>query len=367
MKNKRYAVLVSNYPTVEHPNTLGFVHSRVRAYVSYGLEIDVYRIANTIYSYHFENIYVQCGPCEYIRKCLKDNKYNLILIHFLDQNKIDIVEDRKCLIWVHGFEALSWKRRLYNINPRLPLYILDNTRQLKALKKYAIDHPDSKFVFVSDWMYNITCADIKHNIENYNIIHNYIDASIFKYHNKNKDDVRKLLLIRSFQNKKYANDITMKIILALSQKKYFNELNFTIYGEGKFFGKLTNKVKRFPNVQIHNHFLTQPEIAEIQKKHGVFLCPTRQDAQGVSMCEAMSSGLVPLTSMNTAIPEFVQNGAEGWLCDNHNISSFVNAYEKMLFDDDQFKTMSRAASARVQSQCSMENTIVREIELMQSM
>ena len=41
--------------------------------------------------------------------------------------------------------------------------------------------------------------------------------------------------------------------------------------------------------------------------NGIFICPTRQDAQGVSMCEAMSSGLVPITLYNTAIPECLPN------------------------------------------------------------
>ena len=366
MCSKKYAVLVSNYPTNEHPNVFGFVHSRVRAYVNYGLEVDVYRISDKTYSYEFENISVKCGPEDYIKDCLKGDWYALILIHFLDKKKINIVEDKKCMIWVHGFEALSWKRRLYNINPRLPLYIIENTKQLNNFRKYAMTHPQSMFIFVSDWMYNITCADIKYKIANHRIIHNYIDSTIFSFHEKNRDDAKNILLIRNFENRKYANDISIKFILALSKKEYFPKLQFTIYGEGKYFGKLTKKISRFSNVEINNHFITQHEISEIQKSHGVFLCPTRQDAQGVSMCEAMSSGLVPITSMNTAIPEFVKENVEGFLCENRKLSSFVTAYESMLSDTTRFKTMSFAASTRVQRQCSIENTILKEIELMQS-
>lgn len=361
--NIKVAVLVSNYPTQEKPNTFGFVHSRVRAYIQAGIKVDVYRIDNAVKKYVFENIVVHCGNNEYISGQLDTKKYDAILIHFLDVNKIKIVGDRKCIIWVHGFEALSWKRRLYNINPRLPIYIYENTKQLRVFKNYAVSHPESKFIFVSDWMKRITCEDIHYDIKNYEIIHNYIDDTIFEYKEKLPEDRKKILLIRSFANKKYANDISVNIIKHLSKKEYFHELSFTIFGDGKFFDSLTREIKKYPNVKVHKGFITQPEIAELQKEHGIFLCPTRQDAQGVSMCEAMSSGLVPLTSYNTAIPEFVKKDKEGLLCDNRDIESFVNAFEGLLYDERKFLEVSKAASLRVRRQCSLENTIQKEIDI----
>lgn len=362
-KKGKIAVLTPAYPTENKPNTLGFVHSRVRAYQRSGLDVEVYTLSQETKEYLFENVIVHCGNKEHIKKEFDKKQYDIILVHFLDKTLIDIVGDHKCIIWVHGFEALSWKRRLYNLNPRIPLYIIENTLQLKNFKKYAISHPESKFIFVSEWMKRITCTDIGYNIDNYEIVHNYIDETIFKYEKKQPEDRKKLLLIRSFANKKYANDITVKFIQSLSKKDYFNDLSITIYGDGKFFDSLTDKIKTFSNVRIHKGFITQVEIAELQRDYGVFLCPTRQDAQGVSMCEAMCSGLVPLTSMNTAIPEFVNADSEGLLCNNNDINSFVEAYESLLFDENRFLQISEAASKRVRKQCSYKNTIEKEIEI----
>ena len=64
---KRYAVLVSNYPTDEKPNTFGFVHSRVRAYKRLGIYVDVYRISIDVKKYEFEEVSVYCGDKEYIK------------------------------------------------------------------------------------------------------------------------------------------------------------------------------------------------------------------------------------------------------------------------------------------------------------
>ena len=43
--------------------------------------------------------------------------------------------------------------------------------------------------------------------------------------------------------------------------------------------------------------------------HGVYLCPTRFDTQGVMLGEAMSSGMVTITNPVAAIPEFTDDAS----------------------------------------------------------
>src|SRR5690606_13268173 len=96
--------------------------------------------------------------------------------------------------------------------------------------------------------------------------------------------------------KKYANDLTTKAILELSNKNFFNELEFNIYGDGEFFDIDNGPIKKFKNVHLHKTFLKQDEICELHKTHGIFIATTRWDSHGVSRDEAMSSGLVPITN-----------------------------------------------------------------------
>ncbi|XQF90920.1 hypothetical protein ACOBV8_06130 [Pseudoalteromonas espejiana] len=42
---------------------------------------------------------------------------------------------------------------------------------------------------------------------------------------------------------------------------------------------------------MNSRFLQPIEIPKVHQKAGIYLGVTRMDAQGVSMCEAMSSGL----------------------------------------------------------------------------
>lgn len=187
MKEKRYAILSSDYPSMNYPNVMGFVHSRAKAYKKLGINIEVFCISKSTERYEYEGILVNRDNKDNLRQKLVNNKYDAILIHFLDQDKADIVGDQECYIWVHGFEALSWKRRLFNLNPRLPLYIYENTKQLRNFKNFAKNNKNAKFIFVSEWMRNVTCADINYEIKNYIIIPNFIDEDTFSYHEKNPE------------------------------------------------------------------------------------------------------------------------------------------------------------------------------------
>ena len=73
------------------------------------------------------------------------------------------------------------------------------------------------------------------------------------------------------------------------------------------FDETLQPLEKFSNVSINRGFLSHKEISSLHKQFGIFITPTRMDSQGVSRDEAMSSGLVPITTDITAIPEFVDS------------------------------------------------------------
>jgi glycosyltransferase involved in cell wall biosynthesis len=276
------------------------------------------------------------------------------------------------IIWVHGSEAHSWYRILFNIHGGnivdFARFMLINTISLRNFHRIIkLSKRSSKihFVFVSDWMKRITFTDTIASTPMYSIIPNPIDTNLFKFADKPVELRKKIVMIRSFNSSKYANDISIDAILQLSKKPYFNELEFTIYGKGVHWEKLTSKIKHLKNVTLINKLLPQSEIPALHLQHGVFLCPTRMDAQGVSMCEAMSSGLVPVTSNNTAIPEFVSDKKTGFLTGSS--SDVVNAIDYLYTNPDQFKSMSRSASEAIGTKCGMNVVIEQERQLITQM
>ena len=154
----------------------------------------------------------------------------------------------------------------------------------------------------------------------------------------------------------------MATVLALRDKPYFSRLRFHFVGDGRLFDETVAPLAGLDNVIVQRRFMRQGEIAALHRNYGVFLCPTRMDAQGVSRDEAMSSGLVPVTTRITAVPEFVDDDS-GILAPPEDVQELANAIDRLYSNPELFQQLSKAASARVKQQSGLDSTIRREVAL----
>lgn len=83
------------------------------------------------------------------------------------------------------------------------------------------------------------------------------------------------------------------------------------------------------------------------------------------MCEAMASGLVPVTSNNTAIPEFVRDEETGYLCDN--TVEMAAAIAELWEEPETFDRMSAAAARSIAAKASAATVVPAELALMQQL
>lgn len=360
-------VLTNKYPNENDYYKNAFVHNRVKMYIDKGLKIEVFVFSkSSSYVYVYDGVKVTVGGISNFIDFFKNKKPRKLLVHFIDRymmnaiNKLD--KPIPTIVWIHGVEALGWYRRLFNIDRNFWKYIIVNSMQLWNLNKFLRKKNDLKMVFVSNWMKCIMEKDTFSAVKDYEIIPNVIDTETFSYKQKSPEDTKKILVIRPFTTKKYATDIVVKSILELSKNVLFDQYTITIYGDGPLFDEILHPLRKFKNVSLNRRFLSKKEIKEQHDKHGIFLCPTRQDSQGVSMCEAMSSGLVPITSNNTAIPEFVKHNKTGILTNN---TSKIIAREIMSLnaDTDRFLEMSKRASESIRDLCSPEKVINSEVNI----
>lgn len=360
----KLAIITNKYPKVDDYYRNGFIHQRNLEYYELGYKCKVFIVRENAVknTYVYEGIEVIEGDYDFIKEAITSWGPARILIHFIGEKHMRLLEELNysipAVIWIHGVEALKWTRRLFNIKEISFLkYIFVNEKKLKSMKRFIMKSKNIHFILISNWMKEIMETDVGIKIEKYEIIPNVINTELFNYQPKEMDQRKKILIIRNFNSQKYANDLSIKAILELKGKDYFKDLKFCIYGQGKHFETLTNKLRDLDNVEIHNKFLSQAEIAIVHKDYGIFLCPTRQDSQGVSMCEAMSSGLVPVTSNNTAIPEFVDKDA-GYLTDNKP-KSIAKAIEDLYFSKEQFAKKSYNSHKLMFKKCN-KNKIINE-------
>lgn len=363
-------VLTNNYPSYDDLYKNAFVHARVKGYFQSGLEADVLRFkADAAISYHeFEGVDVVTGGEAVLEKMLASGRYQHIAVHFLDeamwQVLVSYIDRVKVSVWLHGSDIQSYKRRtfLYETDEQLNKARAANELKQNFWKSILSPmHENLHLVFVSKYLADTVQEDLGVMLmdDQFSVIHNPIDTELFSYIEKPIEQRKKILSIRPYASKVYANDLSVKAILELSKKDYFGELEFRLIGDGPLFDEVLEPLRKFSNVIIEKRFLSRSEIANLHKQYGVFLCPSRMDTQGVSRDEAMSSGLVPVTNAVAAIPEFVDQES-GCLTKSESYIGLANAIEKLYLDENKFSAKSECASKKVLKSLTLKEITMKE-------
>lgn len=365
-------LLTNHYPSYDDLYRNGFVHSRVKSYLDRGVKVDVFRLRmNEVVSYHeFQNVDVVTGGQEALRRLLSSGRYKRVLVHFLSPEMWEVLErfpSLQRIVWVHGAEIQPWHRREYNYrNEQERAKAMRESDQRMAfwrgiLKPLA---PNLKLVFVSRHFADEVFEDLGFRLpeEAYVIIHNPIDTKLFSYQPKPADQRKRVLSIRPYASRKYANDLSVEAILKLSERPFFKDMEFRMIGDGKLFDETLEPLRKFTNVTIEQRFLTQLEISALHKDYGIFLVPTRMDSQGVSRDEAMSSGLVPVTNAVAAIPEFVDETC-GILAPAEDAEALAEGIARLYESPELFEKMSKAAAQRVINQSALDRVVKQEIQV----
>jgi len=273
----------------------------------------------------------------------------------------------KVFVWVHGAEIQPWHRREFDhqTQEQRAVAVKKSDERMVFWRELLQPVPANlKLVFVSHYFAEEVMEDVGFRIPeaHYTIIHNPIDTELFSYQEKSVEQRKKVLSIRPYASAKYANDLSVKAIQRLSREPWFYDMEFKMIGDGPLFEETLAPLREFRNVRIEQRFLNQAEIAALHKEYGIFLCPTRMDAQGVSRDEAMASGLVPVTNAVTAIPEFVDDSC-GILAPAEDADAMAKGIALLYEQPLKFSAMSKAAANRVRAQSDAERIIGAELAL----
>lgn len=375
----RTLVLTDHYPSYDDLYRNGFVHTRVRGYRARGVDPDVYllRPGVTVSHREFHGVQVMTGGPDGLRSLLRSGHYENVLVHFLSRGMWDVLRDLRgkinIVIWIHGFEIEPWWRRTFNYRDDIELARAKQQAELRMelWREVSTSDPEEvRFVFVSQAFRDEVIEDqqefgFRLDDQAVRIMPNPVDEDIFSYVPKPPEQRKKILLIRPFASRKYANDLAAAAIVKLASEPWFGELSFRIVGDGPLFEEDTQNLAGYPNVTIERTFLTHSRIAALHKDYGVFLVPTRRDAQGVSRDEAMSSGLVPVTSDVPAIHEFVGLD-EGYIAPYDDSDGLAEAIRELYHNPEIFLAKSEAAAARVRRTVASSVIISRELELLKT-
>ena len=370
----RHLVLANEYPRVGKEYGNGFVHQRVKQYLQAGVAVDVvcagYSVDQDLYEY--DGVRVLTGHGEEISEILRRQTYTSVSAHFLNAriwNGIEpFLSELDFHVFLHGYECSRWIRRVGNYRNGLDLErAIERSINLQTFWHEVLHHPHapSSYIFVSDWWRRAVLDDMRLTFpaNRVHVIHNYINSDLFRYEPKEDAQRFNLLWIRSAANRNYANDIAIKVLEHLSKSQYWNRCKVTIIGDGRYFPEFESRLSQFKNVHIQQRYVSQREIADLHKTHGIFLVPTRLDSQGVSRDESMSSGLVAATNSVAAVPEFIDKDS-GVLAGPEDAKGLAAGIIKLWDDPAEFQRLSRSAARRGRQQSGYVSTVEREMQVL---
>ena len=368
-------VIVPDYPSLNNLYNCAFAHSRNKEYANSGLKIQVAAISTINWyqtSYTHDGVPVFKGKHQDLKNILSRKQYKVIVTHFVDEHLFSIFDgyiNTEQLIFIcHGPETVF--RYLVNVTRPYfspPIKDLENNEAFDLKEKYVNKYSqldNVEWVFVSDWLRDFSEEQLGIKFKHSRIINNIINEDLFPYREKTADDRRKILVIRKFDNIcQHSLDQVVLAIIELSQKDFFNDLEFEVYGDGNFYNTLIEPLYQFKNVHIHRTFIPNNKISEIHAKSGILLIPSRHDAHAVAMGEGASSGLVVVGSRVTSNPFFMNEAENHTLADAEDYKELAGIIERLYKNPDEFLAISKRLSAETHKNYCKENTVKKEIEL----
>jgi glycosyltransferase involved in cell wall biosynthesis len=352
----KIAIITSKYPSSLEPYSHMFVHERVKELKKLDVDVSVFVCTNTELSYSFEGVFV--NQLNYINICKQLSNFDVVYLHLLNMYPLEkangwpiykfIAENRIPFgMYIHGNEVQKYKARKYEYN-----YSIKETLKwfkkdfwvIPKMKKFignAIHLQYGKFIFPSRWMHVETQRNLGVEIKEPIFIPNGINTSFYSYIDTSQNRF-KLLSIRSLSAKVYDIEKTIEVMELLPTK-----YTLTLIGKGKYIGvykKLIAKKNLITRIKIIERFLQPKEMLAAYRKHGVFISTTRQDSQGITILEAMSAGLLGVSTLNTAKPEFIMDGQTGLL--ELESKKIADRIVKITENVTQFKEITLRASVR---------------------
>lgn len=161
-----------------------------------------------------------------------------------------------------------------------------------------------------------------------------IDFSTIKFkldrQSTNTDDIIKILFVKS----DYPRGGLKILIEALTLLSDFN-FQLTIIGpKEKHRSTIFSYLKKKNNLTLN--YLgpqSQEQVFDAFNHHDIFCVPALKEALGVANIEALAAGIPVVSTRVGGIPEVLDNGNNGWLCEAENISGLAHEIESCLTNE----------------------------------
>jgi len=362
---KRILIISQGYPSAVNKHGFGFVHARAKIYNNHAIKSIVFVPSDKSDHYIYEGIKVFKGSYSLLKAIVKIFGPDVIAVHaptpMLLRHLIEIHIPK--IVWIHGAEVLI--RSLHHYIPPLGIknnitklyllfYDIYRNERLRSLLKRV-----EAIVYVSRWMQTMTEKYLRIRHPNSYVIPNPVDTDLFKPLPELSENRKDCISVRALEWK-YGIDIAAK---AFSRSPF----KLIIIGKGSLEGYIRRLINIYSaNVELVTTGVDHGKLPELYNKFAVFVAPSRTEAQGVAMCEAMASGLPVVATRVGGIPEFVIDGYNGLLVPPEDSVSLRKAVRKLLTDSSLYQELSKNAREYVVNNLSHKVIFEKELEVFKS-
>ncbi len=226
--------------------------------------------------------------------------------------------------------------------------IVGQDPSFRPVVAYSINQSDG-VTAVSDYLKNETYKhfDIEKDIE---VIPNFIDTESF--YRSEKDYFRRalcpngekvLIHVSNFRPVKRAQDV-VRVLYNLREAEL--PVKLLLVGDGPD-RMPAEHLARELGVQEDVRFLgKQDPVMEILSVADVFLMPSGSETFGLAALEAMACEVPVVCSDIGGLPELVEHGESGFLCDLGDIDAMTEYTRELITDDELHQRMSKGARER---------------------
>jgi len=363
----KVALLAPGYPSTRSPRDYAFVHARGKLYVAAGHAVRAFTAGDSTVELveDVEGVEVERPTWRALPRRIQAWRPDVVAVHAPYFRIIDVAEaiDLPQVAWIHGHEALwstrshEWEHGWSSRVARFTKVPMRNAYQWWRLRRYL--RRVGAVVFVSRWMQRSAEGFVRQRLSQAQIVPNPVDTAAFQYAFQ-ASRLRAGVSVRSLENSKYGIDIAIKAFQGPI------DAHLTIVGTGRLAAEYRALARRVgANVTFIETPVRHGDMPTLLSEYGFFVAPSRVEAQGVAMCEAMAVGLPVVGTQVGGIPEFVTHGQQGLLVPPESPSALREAVLSLTGDPERAMSMSKLARGRMVQECSRERVTDRELALLE--
>lgn len=177
--------------------------------------------------------------------------------------------------------------------------------------------------------------------------------------------VRRVLFVGWLEQAK-GTDNLVDVAQYLSKSSYDCELH--IVGDGSRKGQLAEELRDYvlEGQVIFHSWVDEDQLRELYSSCHIFFLPSWTEGLPNSLIEAMSAGLVPVTTPVGNIPSVLESGTDGFLCPVNDSEAMISRIDGLLSNPNHLHQMSSAAKHTAESRFSTKENINKLIAITNS-